>query len=39
LRAGLEYYRTVFEDAEQNKEYAREIGYANTDNLWRNWLR
>jgi hypothetical protein len=24
LRAGLEYYRAVFEDAEQNKEYAKE---------------
>jgi pimeloyl-ACP methyl ester carboxylesterase len=24
LRAGFEYYRAVFEDAEQNKEYAKE---------------
>ncbi len=24
LRAGLEYYRAIFEDAQQNKEYAKE---------------
>ena len=24
LRAGFEYYRAIFEDAEQNKEYAKE---------------
>ena len=24
MRAGFEYYRTIFEDAEQNKEYAKE---------------
>jgi pimeloyl-ACP methyl ester carboxylesterase len=24
LRAGFEYYRTIFEDAQQNKEYAKE---------------
>ena len=24
MRAGLEYYRAVFEDAEQNKEYAKQ---------------
>jgi pimeloyl-ACP methyl ester carboxylesterase len=24
MRAGFEYYRSIFEDAEQNKEYGRE---------------
>lgn len=24
MRAGFEYYRAVFEDAEQNKEYAKQ---------------
>ena len=24
MRAGFEYYRAIFEDAEQNKEYAKE---------------
>ena len=24
LRAGFEYYRAIFEDAEQNKEYAKQ---------------
>jgi pimeloyl-ACP methyl ester carboxylesterase len=24
MRAGFEYYRAVFEDAEENKEYAKE---------------
>jgi len=24
MRAGFEYYRAVFEDAKQNKEYAKE---------------
>ena len=40
LRAGFEYYRASFEDAEQNKEYAQRetTRYANIDNRWRSRL-
>ncbi len=25
MRAGFEYYRTIFEDAEQNREYGKKL--------------
>ena len=40
MRAGFEYYRAVFEDSEQNKEYAkRKTGDSYIDDRWRSRYR